>query len=185
MPLNRADLPLRLRNPTLSVFERLRAARLRPTQARVSILQWVAVEAHPVTAEDVFRNLAEGGMAVSMGTTYRVLGEFVSAGLLAREWVPGNSGPRAAYSVPHRHVAEAHAATHRLVCRSCRRSVGFQDGELMERLRKLTGWNIPADPRLSLTIEIERCMACRTCSATLMPTTGGCHQESLTTVRST
>lgn len=84
-----------------TVLERLRNAGLRPTTARVSIVQAVEACAAPMTAEDVFRALMRRGISMGFGTAYRALSELAAAGLVARAWVQGRAGAKAMYSPGH------------------------------------------------------------------------------------
>lgn len=123
----------------LSMSERLRTAHLRPTATRTSILQVVEALPRPVTVGTVFKEMLDRGTAVSMGTVYRVLGDFASAGLLVREWVPGIAVPKAAYSLLESGAVNGLAPTHRFVCRRCGHSTAFRDVELLEELRRFVG----------------------------------------------
>lgn len=84
-----------------TVLQRLRNAGLRPTTARVLIMQAVEAYAVPMTAEDVFRALMGRGVALRFGTSYRILTELSECHLLARNWIPGRAGAKATYSAWH------------------------------------------------------------------------------------
>ncbi|MDN2712103.1 MULTISPECIES: Fur family transcriptional regulator [unclassified Janthinobacterium] len=116
------------------VFERLRGARLRPTSARVCILQVLAgTQRQAMNAEGIYQQLLHMGIAVSLGTIYRVLKEMEQAGLLLREREASASGNKARYLIKPEHV-EADSCY--LVCRVCERSVLVQDAPLVEQLRQ-------------------------------------------------
>lgn len=67
----------------LTVMQRLRAAGLRPTMARIGLMQVVeSAEAIPLPAHEVYRQLYLRGTPVSLGTVVRQLRELAQAGLL-------------------------------------------------------------------------------------------------------
>lgn len=115
------------------VFERLRAVRLRPTSARICILQVLgATERQALNAEGIYQQLLQIGIAVSLGTIYRVLKEMELAGLLLREREASASGNKARYLIK---PDQAERDSCYLVCRVCERSVLVQDAPLLEQLR--------------------------------------------------
>lgn len=140
--------------------ERLRTAHLRPTATRTSILQVVEALPRPVTVGTVFKEMLDRGTAVSMGTVYRVLRDFASAGLLVREWVPGVAVPKAAYSLLESGAVNGLAPTHRFVCRRCGHSTAFRDVELLEELRRFVGQRPAQDNGHYLTVEFDDCANC-------------------------
>nr|WP_314634915.1 transcriptional repressor [uncultured Janthinobacterium sp.] len=116
------------------VVERLRAVRLRPTSARICILQVLAgTQRQAMNAESIYQQLQHIGIAVSLGTIYRVLKEMEGAGLLLREREASASGNKARYLIKPDHV-EADSCY--LVCRVCERSVLVQDAPLVDHLRQ-------------------------------------------------
>ncbi len=80
------------------MLERLRKAGLRPTTARVSIVQAVEACAVPMTAEDVFRAQMRRGISMGFGTAYRALSELTTAGLVARVLMDERHRPKFLYS---------------------------------------------------------------------------------------
>lgn len=115
------------------IFERLRAARLRPTSARICILQILsASERAALHAESIYQQLLQIGIAVSLGTIYRVLKEMEQSGLLLREREASASGNKARYLIKPDRVETDSCY---LVCRVCERSVLMQDAALIEQLR--------------------------------------------------
>ncbi|QKY08513.1 Fur family transcriptional regulator [Janthinobacterium lividum] len=116
------------------VFERLRAVRLRPTSARICILQVLAgTQRQAMNAESIYQQLLHIGIAVSLGTIYRVLKEMELAGLLLREREASASGNKARYLIKPDQVETDSCY---LVCRVCERSVLVQDAPLVEQLRQ-------------------------------------------------
>lgn len=117
-----------------TVLQRLRSAELRPTIARISVLQVIDVQAPGrLCVEDVFRQLLLRGIRISNGTVYRVTNELEAKGLLVREW---NQTRKAYYrSRPLRHVGH----TLRIVCGLSGRSMELEDDELCERLIAAAG----------------------------------------------
>ncbi|PHV24910.1 hypothetical protein CSQ93_26985 [Janthinobacterium sp. BJB426] len=116
------------------VFERLRAVRLRPTSARICILQVLAgTQRQAMNAESIYQQLLHIGNTVSLGTIYRVLKEMEGAGLLLREREASASGNKARYLIKPDQVETDSCY---LVCRVCERSVLVQDMPLVEQLRQ-------------------------------------------------
>ncbi len=156
-----AALSLRPREALLNPAERLRDVRLRPTATRVSILRTVEAMSGPVSASDVFMNLLAGGTSLSIATIYRVLGDFESAGLLVREWIPGLTGVKTVYSILYARSGQQSTPAHRLLCRRCGHGTAFQDAALLEQIRRFTGCAHPDEPQRCLTIETDDCHKCR------------------------
>lgn len=115
------------------VFDSLRAVRLRPTSARICILQVLAAtQRQAMNAEGIYQQLLHIGISISLGTIYRVLKEMELAGLLLREREASASGNKARYLIKPDKVA---ADSCYLVCRVCERSVLVQDAPLVEQVR--------------------------------------------------
>ncbi|MGC3985659.1 MAG: transcriptional repressor [Pseudorhodoferax sp.] len=112
-----------------TVLQRLRAARLQPTVARIGLLQ-VLESAAPscLSADELFQRMLQRGTRVSVGTVYRVVQQLHAAGLLVHEW---DVQRRALYGIkPEGFDAQAV----RLVCRGTGRTVTLADPELHARL---------------------------------------------------
>jgi Fur family ferric uptake transcriptional regulator len=112
-----------------TVLQRLRAARLQPTIARIGLLQVLEAAAPGcLSAEDLFQRMLQRGTRVSVGTVYRVLQQLHAAGLLVHEW---DVQRRALYGIrPEGFDGQAV----RLVCRGTGRTVTLTDAELHARL---------------------------------------------------
>ncbi|MFT3820438.1 MAG: transcriptional repressor [Rubrivivax sp.] len=137
---------------------RLRAVGLRPTTARVAIVQALEAADAPLTAEALFRALTRRGVPVGLATTYRSLAELASAGLLLRAWVQGHAGAKVVYAVTA--PAEGRVpARHRLTCARCGRCVFFTDAGLTQRLRQAAGLGSLDAPAQGLTITVG-CLGC-------------------------
>ena len=139
------------------IFERLRAARLRPTSARICILQVLDGGARAALhAETICQQLAQMGIAVSLGTIYRVLKEMEQAGLLLREREASASGNKARYLIKPDHAEEDSCY---LVCRVCERSVLVQDTALVEQLCSTAGRHGMEIGARVLSVQL-RCSSC-------------------------
>lgn len=67
-------------------LRRLRAARLRPSAARIGVLQVLEAAApERLSAEEIYRTMLRRGTRVSLSTVYRTLAQCHEAGLLLRE----------------------------------------------------------------------------------------------------
>ncbi|MGJ7543493.1 Fur family transcriptional regulator [Variovorax sp. LT1R16] len=112
-----------------SIGQRLRAARLRPTMARIGALQTVEAAApERLCAEEVFRRMMLRGTHASIGTVYRTLQQLEAVGLLRKEW---GAGRKAFYGLG---PVDGGDASLRLVCGHSGRSVLLDDPELHARL---------------------------------------------------
>ncbi|MFT3821809.1 MAG: transcriptional repressor [Rubrivivax sp.] len=146
------------------MLERLRSVGLRPTMARVLIMQALEAAGAPMTAEDVFRALTQRGVPVGLATAYRALAELATAGLLLRAWVQGHAGAKAVYSLAAP-LAEAAGPAHRLSCRRCGRCVSFSDPGLTERLRMAAGLSGLSAQGQGLTITADGLGCSSACTA--------------------
>ena len=65
----------------------LKKHRIRPTQARIAMLEGLkTADPESLNAEEMYTLLFEQGHAVSMGTIYRVFNQLEHVGVLVREW---------------------------------------------------------------------------------------------------
>lgn len=71
----------------------LRKAGLKVTHPRMRILQLLeqATSHHHLTAEDIYRQLLEGGDEIGLATVYRVLTQFEAAGLVLKHNFEGGT----------------------------------------------------------------------------------------------
>ena len=90
--------------------ERLAEAGLRPTRQRLVILEAVAGERRPVTAQKLHRRLQEEPGGPGLATVYRTLGALAGAGVLST--FPAGEG-----EVAYRLCVPGHH--HHLICESC------------------------------------------------------------------
>ncbi|MBF0175555.1 MAG: ferric iron uptake transcriptional regulator [Magnetococcales bacterium] len=103
----------------------LKKAGLKATLPRMKILTlFMAETGQHLTAEDIFRKLIADDDEVSLATVYRVLTQFVQAGLLTRHHFEGG---RAIYEVNH---GDHHD---HLVCLQCGHVQEFVDEEIEKR----------------------------------------------------
>ncbi|MBF0152540.1 MAG: ferric iron uptake transcriptional regulator [Magnetococcales bacterium] len=103
----------------------LKRAGLKATLPRMKILSlFMTQEGQHLTAEDIFRRLLADGDEVGLATVYRVLTQFVHAGLLVRHHFEGG---KAIYEVNH---GEHHD---HLVCLQCGHVQEFFDEEIEQR----------------------------------------------------
>lgn len=146
-----------------NLLERLRAAELRPTAARISILQTIEASALPLTAEQVYRHMLQRGTRVSVGTVYRAAQQFEAKGLLLREW---DRQRKALYRIK----PSDQDARLRLVCQDCGYSVACNDDELLASLQRLARSQglLLADEAVAIPC------ACRHCEGTEAPTLRVC-----------
>lgn len=111
------------------VLKRLRAARLRPSAARIGVLQVMEAAAPArLSAEDIYQAMLGRGTQASLGTVYRALHHCHEAGLLLRELDAARTWRYGIRS------ADAHAQSLQLVCPLSGRVVLVVDEALRERL---------------------------------------------------
>lgn len=143
-----------------SLLQRLRDAGLRPTTARIGILQIIqAAGACGVAADDVFRQMLLRGTRVSVSTVYRAIHQLEFLGVLLQ----GRSehSLRSTYRLGP--VAQATEEV-RMACRGCARSVllpGAQMRSEVERRAAEQGMH-PAVGELVVQVD---CLAPQTCRA--------------------
>lgn len=111
--------------PRRDRIDALQSNGLKATLPRIKVLR--AFQDSPrrhLSAEDVYRALAAQGADVGLATVYRVLMQFVQAGLLARRHFEGDKA-----------VFELAATEHHdhLVCVHCGRVEEFVDAEIERR----------------------------------------------------
>ena len=133
------------------IIQRLRAARLRPTIARVCILQIIeSAGSGRICAENIFREVLRRGTHASMGTVYRGLQQLETGGLLVREW---DNNRKALYRFK---PEECDGTQMVLVCRASGQTVVLTDPELHASLLLATereGMNLAGQ---AIRIEVDR-----------------------------
>ncbi len=107
----------------------LKGAGLRPTLARIRILEIFSVEANKhLTAEELHEQLMAEGHDMSLATVYRTLTQFEHAGILERHRCQDGG---AVYELTD---AEHHD---HMVCLQCDKMIEFHDPVIEERKRKI------------------------------------------------
>jgi len=107
----------------------LKTIGLKATTPRLRILElFEKSKVRHLSAEDVYRQLAQEGSDVGIATVYRVLTQFEQAGLLQRH-----------HFEPEKAVFELNDSTHHdhLVCLQCGRVVEFFDEEIEKRQKHI------------------------------------------------
>jgi Fur family transcriptional regulator, ferric uptake regulator len=103
----------------------LRSNGLKATLPRLKVLQiFRESQQRHLSAEDVYKALLVDGSDIGLATVYRVLMQFVQAGLLARQHFEGD---KAVFE-----LNEGHHHDH-LVCLQCGRVEEFYDAEIESR----------------------------------------------------
>ena len=142
--------------PTL--LQRLRDAGLRPTTARIGILQVIqAAGACGVGADEVFRQMLLRGTRVSVSTVYRAIHQLEFLGVLTTRQ---GAGMRTSYGLAPIDPAPAGV---RMACRGCARSVvlpGTQLRSELERRAAEQGMH-PAVGELVVQVDCLAPQACR------------------------
>ncbi|WP_291590591.1 Fur family transcriptional regulator [Comamonas sp. UBA7528] len=152
-----------------SILQKLRTAKLRPTIARIGVIQVVQASGEvAISAEEVLRRLSDRGVPTSIGTVYRVLNQCEQTGIMQREW---GKNRKALYRLkPCGLGAQALS----LLCRRCGRQLPVEDAALLQcvlGVAQRMGISVGSE-----TITIE--LACTGCST--RPTAARCVHSSCT-----
>ncbi|MGH8781287.1 Fur family transcriptional regulator [Paraburkholderia sp.] len=130
----------------------LEHAGLRPTSPRIKVLGFLRAHAHEhFSAEQVYRSLASDERNMSLSTIYRVLGQFVEAGL-GSAVVIGDGSLVYELNDGRRH--------YHVMCNACGSIEEFADAEIDARLKEVAAglkFSV-SDPRVML---FGLCAACR------------------------
>jgi Fur family ferric uptake transcriptional regulator len=114
--------------------QEIRKAGLKVTLPRVKILEVLETSASPrhMTAEDVYKALLERGEEIGLATVYRVLTQFVNAGLVERHHFEGGQA-----------VFELNRGSHHdhIVCAQCGHVEEFYDETIEAHQRKIAERN--------------------------------------------
>ncbi|WP_028604032.1 Fur family transcriptional regulator [Ottowia thiooxydans] len=112
---------------TESILESLRAAGVRPTAARIAIMQVLESSApRSISIDAIYQRLIERGTKSPVGTIYLAAREMAARGLILREWGYGHR--KMMYRFKPKDLGQA--ARFRLVCRTSGRIVEINDAEL-------------------------------------------------------
>lgn len=107
----------------------IRKAGLKVTLPRVKILEILeSSDARHMTAEDVYRELLERGEEIGLATVYRVLTQFVNAGLAEKHHFEGG---QAVFELDRGHHHD------HIVCQQCGRVEEFFDPTIEECQRNI------------------------------------------------
>nr|WP_312989935.1 transcriptional repressor [Comamonas koreensis] len=141
-----------------TILKRLREAKLRPTVARIGVIQiFKAAGSGAIGADDVYRSLARRGTRSSMGTVYRILSQCTNAGILLREW----DGKRTAlYRLK---PLDDEEPTLSLSCRRCGHQMVVDDAVLLEyvvRIAKREGVSVGAG-QINIELPCGQCSRVR------------------------
>lgn len=115
----------------MNVTKELQSVGLKATMPRIKVLQvFHSHERRHLSAEDVYRGLAEQGGEIGVGTVYRVLGQLTDVGILVRS-VFGSDLGKAVY--------ELHGGAHHdhLICLGCGRVEEFADDVIENQQRSI------------------------------------------------
>lgn len=141
----------------------LRSVGLKVTLPRLKILEMLEHSStRHLSAEDIYRQLMDGGEDIGLATVYRVLTQFESAGLVTRHHFEGGHA-----------VFELERGSHHdhLVCFSCGRVEEFHDETIEKRQRQLAkdhGFRM-TEHSLIIYGECEACQRGETPASKLRP----------------
>jgi Fur family transcriptional regulator, ferric uptake regulator len=139
------------------IFEHLRKIGVRATSARVCVLQMLQTSQNgSLAAEQIFQQLSEIGIRISLGTIYRVLREMEASGLIEREWHFADAAGKSRYLLA---ASIGQPATYTFVCQGCGRNYVVADkrfSDMMYRQAEAAGF----EHLLSQIVIHIRCNAC-------------------------
>ena len=129
-------------------------ARLRPTTARLVVLELLEHAPQPLHAEEVFRRLSDAGTGLALGTVYRALRDLADGQLVQRDWHEEPCGSRKASYRLRRACEPQHGV--QLVCMACGLEVHVADGDLQRQLVQAAagGMNLAGVP---LVLRLAHC----------------------------
>ncbi len=139
------------------VFAQLRKLGMRPTSARVCVLQ--VLHDHPdepLSAERFFQYFVEIGLSVSLGTIYRVLNEMEHSGLLQRERRADEATAKSRYRLAPEVLPPSSYA---FCCRVCAKVMVVADKQFSETLyrqAKSAGFDLKL-PQMSIQVVCNDC----------------------------
>lgn len=141
------------------VYTQLRRLGLRPTSARICVVQMVQqCPEKAISADGIFRQLGEMGLSMSLGTVYRALNDLERHGVLRREWSADPAGKSRFALASAQRQPQSCAYT----CPVCARSTPVMDQQFNELLRqhaRAAGYDSGA-PQITIP------MICGDCRAT-------------------
>lgn len=144
--------------PTL--LQRLSDAGLRPTTARIGILQVIqAAGACGVAADDVFRQMLLRGTRVSVSTVYRAIHQLEFLGVLLQ----GRSDHSLRTTYRLGPVAQQPVEV-RMACRGCARSVALPGAQLRSEVERRAAEQGMQPAMGELVFQVD-CLAPQTCRA--------------------
>lgn len=147
-----------IEGPTL--LQRLRDAGLRPTTARIGILQVIqAAGACGVGADEVFRQMLLRGTRVSVSTVYRAIHQLEFLGVLLQG--RSEASQRTAYRLS---PAAQEPAEVRMACRGCARSVVLPGAQLRSEVERRAAEQGMQPAMGELVFQVD-CLAPEACRA--------------------
>lgn len=142
-------------------FALLRKAGIRPTSARLWILQLLDHHQHtPIGVDQIFSQLCAMDVSVSPGTIYRILHELEQHGIVLREVDTLDAKTKSYYFLAS---AQLPPVSYSLTCRVCARQMVLEDRQFAEsffRQARRAGCD-----RLLASIAIE--VTCNDCAGAL------------------
>lgn len=117
------------------VLVTLRSLKLRPTMARIAILQTMeAAAGEPLAAEDVLRHLVLRNIRTGLASVYRILREFEERGIVRREYRPSRNGAKTLHRLVAQHIDRS---KDRLMCLECGATLIWDEPTLRGQLLRL------------------------------------------------
>jgi Fur family ferric uptake transcriptional regulator len=115
----------------------LGAKGIRSTKQRLAVIGMLSESASPLTAEEIFLNLRDCCLNLSLSTVYRILDTLCKSAVVTKSGLM--EGGRAMYEI----TPEAHR--HNLICIKCHKITPLDDCPLNEyegNIEKATGYTI-------------------------------------------
>jgi Fe2+ or Zn2+ uptake regulation protein len=141
--------------PEKLLLAELLNARMRPTTARIAVLELLERSPAPLHADEVFRHLGSEGGGLALGTVYRALRDLADGRLVQRDWHEEPCGSRKA-SYRLRRACDARHGVE-LVCMACGRAVHLPDAGLHRQLAQAAAAGGMALAHSPLVLRLEQC----------------------------
>jgi Fur family ferric uptake transcriptional regulator len=132
----------------------LKSNGLKNTKRRNSILEVLAAQAQPVTADQVFLELQKNDVAINISTVYRILETLVSKGLISKSTIIGEN--KSLFEINQREHK------HHFICVSCRQMFPVNDcpfEQYGELLQSKMGFNVTGH-KLEIYGYCPQCQLC-------------------------
>lgn len=148
----------------VTMLQRLRTVGLRPTTARIGVLQVIqAAGSAGIRADEVFLQMLQRGTHVSASTVYRIVNELQTLGVLLHD-----RSDRRHTLFRLRPVAPPPTADVRIACRRCERSATLPGAQLRNELELRAAEKGLQPLTAGLVLQVD-CLGCNSAAEHCQP----------------